>query len=119
MNLIKELELYWKSDIDDVIKALHTQYQIRSDAIIPRASQEAPTMHQLMLIRDAHLSIATLVKIVKKLSEDLPRDEEICKKIKEDVMKYFDVSIPEYQISMVIKVLNEELKRRQNAKSKS
>ena len=44
-------------DVDATLEALRTQYQIRSDAIVPRASQDAPDLRQIGLIRDAHLNI--------------------------------------------------------------
>ena len=50
-----ETLLKWKS-------ALHTQYQIREDAIVARHCDDAPTLEQLCAIRDAHLSIIPLVE---------------------------------------------------------
>lgn len=52
-------------DIDKTLSALHTQYQIRGDAIVPRASAEAPTIEQMSLIREAHLNIIPILKALK------------------------------------------------------
>ena len=39
-------------------KALHTQYQLYLE---PRNSEDAPTIDQLSLIREAHLNIISLI----------------------------------------------------------
>ncbi len=57
-------------DVDKTLKALHTQYQFRSDAIVPRSSLDAPTIQELGLIRDAHLNIITILKELKQVKQD-------------------------------------------------
>lgn len=52
--------------IDEMLEALHTQYQFRPEAIVPRVSPDAPTLEQLSLIRDAHLNIIPILKALKK-----------------------------------------------------
>jgi hypothetical protein len=56
-------------DVTDTLKALHTQYQFCSDAIIPRSSQEAPTVEQLGMIRDAHLNIISILRELQRLQK--------------------------------------------------
>lgn len=51
--------------IDEMLEALHTQYQFRPEAIVPRRSLDAPTLEQLRLIRDAHLNIIPILKALK------------------------------------------------------
>lgn len=52
-------------DIDETLVALRTQYQIRGDAIVPRASADAPTIRQMGIIRDAHLNIYPIILALK------------------------------------------------------
>lgn len=56
-------------DVDATLEALRTQYQVRGDAIVPRASKDAPTVCQLGLIRDAHLNIQRILHAYKVASE--------------------------------------------------
>ena len=42
-------------------KALRTQYQLCNTVIMPRNSQDAPTIEQLSAIREAYLHISDLV----------------------------------------------------------
>lgn len=51
--------------------ALHTQYQLQGDAIIPRVSSEAPTVEQLGKIREAHLSIIPTLNAYLQLQTKL------------------------------------------------
>lgn len=63
-------------DIDATLAALGTQYQFRSDAIVPRASEDAPTLEQVGMIRAAHLNIAQILRAYKALAEDATEREE-------------------------------------------
>lgn len=44
--------------------ALHTQFQLKSEAIVPRKSMDAPNMSQLSAIRDAYNHVGEMVKEV-------------------------------------------------------
>jgi len=50
------------TDMTSDVDVLSRQYQIRSNAIVPRASQDAPTMLELSRIRELHLGIWQIVK---------------------------------------------------------
>lgn len=49
-------------DIKATLDALHTQYQFKADAIVPRNCADAPTVMQLVLIREAHQKIIPILK---------------------------------------------------------
>lgn len=74
---LQELKRSWPGNIDETIKAMQTQYQFRSDAIVARNSHDAPTIEQLCLIRDAHLNIYNLLKELRDLRLTTPPKEKI------------------------------------------
>jgi len=57
-------------DIDEALTALCTQYQFRSEAIIPRSCQDAPTVDQIGLIRQVHISVYSLLLMYKVLLKE-------------------------------------------------
>ena len=56
-------------DVDATLEALHTQYQIRADAIVARHTADAPDMRQLGMIRDAHLNMIPILKALKEATK--------------------------------------------------
>lgn len=60
---------YSSEEIDELLDLVqYKQYQIRGDAIVPRASEHAPDSFELSKIRDFYLSAP---KIVRQLLEEI------------------------------------------------
>ncbi len=62
MNKTAQPFVFSKEHLQVFLDALHTQYQLKSEAIVPRNSPEAPTLDQLIEIRNAYHNITHIIK---------------------------------------------------------
>jgi hypothetical protein len=72
--MIKAEQEFIDSNLDEWIAALQTQYQIRSDAIVARRCEDAPTPFQLAAIREAHCHLGRALQYIRTLKARISTD---------------------------------------------
>ena len=61
---------YFPQRIPELLKILNTQHQIRSDAIVARRGDLAPTIGELSVIRQVHRNIAKIIQQYAQLQAE-------------------------------------------------